>query len=101
MVESSSDRHENEKIFFNTKEPWSSVTKEKTGIESLRTCPVEILADLIKQEFLKAGPDKVSSRTAPWADAQTVKAGISHKLKLCQCQLKMLGPSCNTRDEQY
>ena len=45
------DRHALEKAFFKSEEPWSSVSKDRVGIEALRVRLVEILAEMIKREF--------------------------------------------------
>lgn len=47
------DRHAIEKTFFKSEQPWSSVSKDQVGIEALRIRLVEILAEMIKREFLK------------------------------------------------
>lgn len=48
---STNDRHVAEKAFFKSEQPWSSISKDRTGIEALRTRLVEILAEMIKREF--------------------------------------------------
>jgi len=45
------DRHMHEKTFFKTVEPWTRVAKDQAGIEALRARLVEILAEMIHQEF--------------------------------------------------
>lgn len=48
---STNDRHAVEKTFFESEQPWSNISKDRTGIEALRTRLVEILAEMIKREF--------------------------------------------------
>ena len=45
------DRHDTEKAFFRSERPWSDVSKDRVGIEALRSRLVEILAEMIKREF--------------------------------------------------
>ena len=45
------DRYEAEKAFFKSEQPWSDVSKDRVGIQALRTRLVDILADMIKREF--------------------------------------------------
>ena len=45
------DRHAIEKAFFSTEQPWSTVSRDRVGIEALRVHLVEILAEMIKREF--------------------------------------------------
>ena len=49
------NRHGLEKAFFESERPWSSVSKDRVGIETLRVRLVEILADMIKREFSQVG----------------------------------------------
>lgn len=45
------DRHAIEKEYFKSERPWSDVSKDRVGIESLRNRLVEILAEMVKREF--------------------------------------------------
>ena len=60
------DRYETEKAFFKSEQPWSDVSKDRVGIQALRTRLVDILADMIKREFPRVRvaplhPDHVES----------------------------------------
>lgn len=45
------DRHNTEESFFKSERPWSGISKDRVGIEALRSRLVEILAEMIKREF--------------------------------------------------
>ena len=51
LKESCTDRYASEKEFFETKDPWKKITKDRVGIEALRTRLADILAELIRREF--------------------------------------------------
>lgn len=48
----SSDRHALERSFFKSREPWVSLDKDRVGIEPLQTRLREILAEIVRREFL-------------------------------------------------
>lgn len=45
------NRHATEKAFFKSEQPWSSISKDRVGVDALRIRLVEILAEMIKREF--------------------------------------------------
>ncbi|KAF4957877.1 hypothetical protein FSARC_11150 [Fusarium sarcochroum] len=79
---SSAMRNRVEKDFFDYKQPWNLVEKEKVGIESWRERLQTILATHIQHEFPK------------------VERDIGLKLKRAQNALKALGPRRLTTSEQ-
>lgn len=48
-------RSELEAAFFRSTAPWSSIEKDKVGIDSLRVRIKEVLSSLVKREFPKVG----------------------------------------------
>ena len=51
LADKSSDRHVIEKHFFKTQSPWTTAAPDRLGIEALRTRLVEILGEMIRNEF--------------------------------------------------
>lgn len=48
---STSERSSAEKAFFNTKDPWTKLAKDRVGTESLRLRLVEVLGEMVHREF--------------------------------------------------
>lgn len=62
LLESSSNRHEVERYFFMSQNPWAKVEKDRVGVEALRRRLTEILAAIVRREFGKVGsapPEKL------------------------------------------
>jgi hypothetical protein len=76
------DRGALEADFFRSHEPWSSIGKDKAGINSLRLRLKEVHSSLVKRVFPK------------------VKLEIRGRLDTCQKQIDDLGPERNTPAEQ-
>jgi hypothetical protein len=55
LQDMSMDRGDLEAAFFRSLTPWSSIEKEKVGIDSLRLRIKEVLSSLVKKEFPKVG----------------------------------------------
>lgn len=51
LVNTSLDRNTTEFNFFNTKNPWMKLSKDKVGVESLQARLGEILAEIVRREF--------------------------------------------------
>ena len=51
LLDASFDRNTAESDFFNTRDPWMKLSKDKKGIESLQTRLGEILAEIVRREF--------------------------------------------------
>lgn len=49
------DRSDLEADFFRSHEPWSSIEKDKVGVDALRLRLKEVLSSLVKREFPKVG----------------------------------------------
>ena len=45
------DRNTSEKNFFNSKEPWARLQKDRVGVGSLQGQLRDILTDMVKREF--------------------------------------------------
>ena len=45
------DRHASEKKFFESKEPWSRLQKDRVGVGSLQGHLRDILTEMVKREF--------------------------------------------------
>ncbi|KAL8902671.1 MAG: hypothetical protein Q9207_004473 [Kuettlingeria erythrocarpa] len=80
--EATVDRHESEKLFFTTAEPWNKLDKDRVGIEALQRRLKEILTEMVRREF------------------PNVKADINKRLSACQGSLGKLGPSRETTEQQ-
>ncbi|KXS94723.1 hypothetical protein AC579_9202 [Pseudocercospora musae] len=76
------DRGGLEAAFFRSSVPWSSIEKDKVGIDSLRVRIKEVLSSLVKREFPK------------------VQVEIKSRLASRQKQLGRLGPERNSPAEQ-
>ncbi|GME23909.1 putative interferon-induced gtp-binding protein mx1 protein [Neofusicoccum parvum] len=77
-----SDRNAIERAFFELNAPWSSLPKDRVGIDALRAKLQEILAAHIRREFPK------------------VKAEVNKRLKECAKALENLGPKRDTVAKQ-
>lgn len=51
LLDPESDRHECEKNFFDSKEPWTSLPKDRVGIAALKTRMQRLLGHIIHREF--------------------------------------------------
>ena len=51
LVDLSTDRHSNERNFFNTESPWSSLSKDKVGIQALHLRLRDVLTEIVRREF--------------------------------------------------
>lgn len=45
------DRHASEKAFFKNEAPWSTLDKDRVGVDSLRLLLVELLTEIVRREF--------------------------------------------------
>ena len=77
------DRYHAEELFFKMQEPWSKLSKDRVGIDALRSRLVEILGEMVQREFSK------------------VKHDVSALLKARVCDLERLGPSRESRGQQF
>lgn len=58
----STDRHEVERYFFMSQNPWAKVEKDRVGVEALRRRLIDILAAIVRRQFGKvssAPPEKL------------------------------------------
>ncbi|KAK4695643.1 hypothetical protein P7C71_g2147, partial [Lecanoromycetidae sp. Uapishka_2] len=83
LNDSAGDRHGREKVFFSKEEPWNKVSKDRVGIEALKLRLVDVLSELIGREF------------------PNVRLDINKRLAVCKRDLEKMGPSRETRDQQY
>jgi hypothetical protein len=60
------DRGVLEREFFRSFAPWSSINKEKVGIDSLRERLQEVLSSLVKSEFSKVSSVAILRRTVKY-----------------------------------
>ncbi|KAL8693662.1 MAG: hypothetical protein Q9218_001572 [Villophora microphyllina] len=76
------DRHASEKAFFKNEMPWSTLDKDRVGIESLRFRLVELLTEIVRREF------------------SHVRSDVVRTLKAAEKKLHLLGPCRETREQQ-
>ena len=72
-----------ERKFFDSTEPWSKVSKERVGVQSLKARLVGILGEMIRREFLQ------------------VKRELKKKLRTMESELEALGPPRETKTDQH
>ena len=93
------DRHASEKDFFESKEPWARLQKERVGIGSLQAQLRDLLTEMVKKEFSNVWPDlwrlEISQLT------HQVKSDINKRLNECKEQLESLGPCRKIRQQQH
>ena len=51
------DRHASEKAFFESKEPWARLQKDRVGVGSLQAQLRDLWTEMVKKEFSNVGPD--------------------------------------------
>ena len=51
LIDSSTDRHANERSFFKSESPWSRLSKDKVGIQALHLRLKDVLTDIVRREF--------------------------------------------------
>ena len=50
------DRHASEKKFFESKEPWARLQKDRVGVGSLRAQLRDLLTEMVDKEFTSVRP---------------------------------------------
>jgi len=74
-------RGDKERDFFNT-EPWSSLPKDRVGVNALKSRLRDLLTEIVKREFPK------------------IKSQIEHRLTHCKKQLARMGADRETPEQQ-
>ena len=87
VAKSTEDRHVAEKNFFKTREPWSTLSKDRVGNEALRVRLVEILADMVQREFIKV----VTPTLTYHGPKLTITTGQSRAQPTSQIRQKAIG----------
>lgn len=60
----SSDRHVEERSFFNSRNPWARLEKNKVGIEALQNRLREILSEIVQREFSSVSSERSEVSTS-------------------------------------
>ncbi|KAL8724891.1 MAG: hypothetical protein Q9181_006634 [Wetmoreana brouardii] len=76
------DRHASENTFFKHEAPWSTLDKDRVGVDSLRVRLVELLTEIVRREF------------------NHVRTDVIQKLKATEKKLEALGPCRESKEQQ-
>lgn len=75
------ERHQKEEVFFNSS-PFSAISRDRVGVPAVHGRLQRLLDDITQREF------------------PHVKREISHRISCCEEELRRLGPSRESNDEQ-